>query len=119
MSYGKFDTDGWLVSVFESDDPTLGLEALLGWTVWPEAPTPGFRLRKVDNAMVWQDPRSDTEKAAEARTQRDQLLRECDWTQGRDIADAVALPWAAYRNALRNLTAQAGFPSVIDWPAAP
>jgi hypothetical protein len=57
-------------------------------------------------------------KAQEARTERNRLLTESDWTQ---VADAPvdAAAWAAYRQQLRDLTAQAGFPWAIDWPVAP
>lgn len=53
-----------------------------------------------------------------ARATRDQLLKSCDWTQVADApVDKVA--WAAYRQALRDVPAQSGFPQTIDWPAAP
>ena len=55
---------------------------------------------------------------ANIRGQRNQLLKECDWTQ---IADSTANKpaWATYRQALRDVTAQAGFPWIITWPDAP
>lgn len=53
------------------------------------------------------------------RIQRDALLTACDWTQARDIPDAIAMAWQPYRQALRDMTKQAGFPDVIDWPVAP
>ena len=56
--------------------------------------------------------------SAQARAQRDALLTESDWTQ---VADAPVdqAAWATYRQALRDLPAQAGFPENIDWPVAP
>jgi hypothetical protein len=59
--------------------------------------------------------------AADMRQQRDALLSACDWTQVADAPlDAVQkAAWAAYRTALRNVPAQSGFPSTIDWPIAP
>jgi hypothetical protein len=57
----------------------------------------------------------------EARAARDAALRACDWTVGVDApltANQVAA-WKAYRQALRDVPEQVGFPSSIDWPAAP
>jgi hypothetical protein len=56
-------------------------------------------------------------KAARVRAQRDRLLSESDWTQ---VADAPVNKeaWAAYRQALRDLPNQEGFPDV-DMPNDP
>lgn len=51
-----------------------------------------------------------------ARNHRNMLLAQSDWTQGKDIPDAISTPWAAYRQALRDLPEQPGFPATIDWP---
>ena len=59
------------------------------------------------------------EQAAQVRATRNTKLSASDWTQGKDIADAVSLPWATYRQALRDVTAQAGFPWTVTWPDAP
>jgi hypothetical protein len=55
--------------------------------------------------------------AAAARAQRDALLTASDWTQ---VADAPVdqAAWATYRQALRDVPAQVGFPESIDWPVA-
>ena len=60
----------------------------------------------------------DAEQAANVRRTRNDKLKDCDWTQ---IADSTAdkEAWAAYRQALRDITTQAGFPWTIDWPVAP
>jgi hypothetical protein len=60
----------------------------------------------------------DAEQAKSVRASRNDKLKECDWTQ---IADSTAdkQTWATYRQALRDVTAQAGFPWTIDWPVAP
>jgi hypothetical protein len=52
------------------------------------------------------------------RSQRDALLKDTDWTQVPDSpADAAA--WATYRQALRDITGQEGFPSDVTWPEKP
>ena len=52
------------------------------------------------------------------RFERDELLAKSDWTQ---VADAPvdAAAWATYRQALRDITAQPGFPFSVNWPAPP
>ena len=61
---------------------------------------------------------ANTRKAAEVRAERNTKLAATDWTQ---ITDATAdkAAWAIYRQALRDITAQAGFPQTITWPDAP
>jgi hypothetical protein len=57
-------------------------------------------------------------KAAEIRAERNRLLSASDWTQLADSsADKDA--WATYRQALRDITDQAGFPWEVTWPEAP
>jgi hypothetical protein len=60
----------------------------------------------------------DVEQAANVRRTRTDKLKDCDWTQ---IADSTAdkTAWATYRQALRDITGQAGFPWTITWPNDP
>ena len=57
----------------------------------------------------------DAEQAKSVRASRTEKLKDCDWTQ---IADSTAdkTAWATYRQALRDIPAQAGFPWTITWP---
>jgi hypothetical protein len=57
--------------------------------------------------------------AEAARTRRNNLLKDSDWTQGRDIQDSIAESWAIYRQDLRDITAQEDFPQNITWPTPP
>jgi len=57
-------------------------------------------------------------QAAQARSQRDALLSKSDWTQVSD-APVNQQAWADYRQALRDLPQQAGFPTEITWPVKP
>ena len=56
--------------------------------------------------------------AAQVRAERDRLLVASDWTQ---VADALVdqAAWATYRQALRDITKQSGFPHDIAWPTKP
>lgn len=60
----------------------------------------------------------DAEQAKSVRQQRGEKLKDCDWTQ---VADAPVdqAAWAAYRQELRDISTQNGFPWTIDWPEAP
>jgi hypothetical protein len=60
----------------------------------------------------------DTEQAKAMRSQRTDKLKDSDWTQ---VADAPVdqAAWATYRQALRDITAQPGFPWDTQWPDAP
>jgi hypothetical protein len=58
----------------------------------------------------------DAEKAGQVRAERNTLLAQLDWTQGKDIPDSISIPAATYRQALRDITTQAGFPWEITWP---
>jgi hypothetical protein len=60
----------------------------------------------------------DAEQATNVRNSRTEMLKNSDWTQ---IADSTAdkAVWATYRQALRDITAQAGFPWTIEWPVVP
>jgi hypothetical protein len=60
----------------------------------------------------------DEEQAKSVRTLRNDKLKECDWTQ---ITDATVDKevWATYRQALRDVTAQEGFPWNVVWPTQP
>ena len=52
------------------------------------------------------------------RQDRDYLLASCDWTQTAD-APVDQVEWQDYRQALRDIPQQAGFPTDITWPTKP
>lgn len=55
--------------------------------------------------------------AQEARRQRDLRIAETDWRASADLT--LPAEWAAYRQALRDVPQQEGFPNSINWPAKP
>ena len=62
------------------------------------------------------------EQAAEtARNQRDRLLTGSDWVTIRatDTGDPVPTEWQTYRQALRDIPDQTGFPDNVEWPQEP
>lgn len=67
---------------------------------------------------VWTKVQLDSVVAAEnIREQRNELLAETDWTQLSD--SSVASTWTTYRQSLRDLPSQEGFPYTVTWPTKP
>jgi hypothetical protein len=60
----------------------------------------------------------DSEQAKLIRQQRNDKLKESDWTQVEDAPINKTL-WATYRQSLRDITSQEGFPWNITWPIEP
>jgi hypothetical protein len=67
---------------------------------------------KVDSAKI------SAKQESEIRDKRNKLLAESDWTQVLD-APVDQAAWAAYRQALRGVPQQPGFPQSVDWPVPP
>lgn len=70
-------------------------------------------LVKVDNAKL------DALRADEVRKERDAKLAATDWRVTKALESGVALApeWADYRQALRDIPQQDGFPHDVTWPA--
>lgn len=64
---------------------------------------------------------SDEEEAARIRWLRDARLQECDWVTGYDVklSPEKKLQWETYRQALRDITSQSGFPRNVVFPESP
>lgn len=59
--------------------------------------------------------------AEEVRAERDRLLAATDWTQVLDapISAESRAEMRVYRQALRNVPQQPGFPAAVEWPVMP
>lgn len=83
--------------------------------------TEGMPLQPGETA-VREVPQSVMEriKVDQARSDRAQLLRDTDWTQMPDaqLTAAQKSAMAAYRQTLRDMPAQPGWPN-LPWPAIP
>ena len=75
---------------------------------------------RTDNCPLGQF-KTDAEHASEAREKRNALIAETDYLMMPDypLSEAKRATIAAYRQALRDVPAQAGFPRQIDWPVKP
>ena len=65
---------------------------------------------------AWADG-SATRAWADLRQQRDQKLAATDWTASTDVTMTAEM--TTYRQALRDVPQQEGFPNEIDWPVEP
>jgi hypothetical protein len=80
--------------------------------------TNGMRIDGDENGMpILREHDPATEE--DVRAIRDLALKETDWTQLPDIPQTTKDKWAAYRQALRDVTTQAGFPVAVVWPVKP
>ena len=66
-------------------------------------------------------PEGDELMSIHARSERDGFLQVSDWTQMPDsqLSAEKKAEWASYRQALRDVPQQAGFPNNITWPTKP
>jgi hypothetical protein len=80
----------------------------------------GVTHTKADQEAAYQAD-LDAKAAESVRTQRDAKLAESDWMviKSAETGIALAAEWAAYRQALRDIPSQAGFPNEVVWPVAP
>ena len=72
-------------------------------------------LVKVDTA------KHDELKSNEMRSERDRLLTNTDWVviKYKELGKAVPAAWKSYRQALRDITEQEGFPHDVTFPEEP
>ena len=111
-------------------------ELLAGWGVFPysrpERPAyDPLTANVVDGSFVevngawlmpWvveQLPQDQAE--GNIRSKRDGLLKETDWIviKAYERNENVPAEWEMYRQALRDITAQEGFPHNVTWPTKP
>lgn len=64
---------------------------------------------------------SSAEAEVRVRRTRNTALTATDWTQIPDapLSAEQKLAWATYRQSMRDVSSQAGFPFDVQWPTAP
>jgi len=88
------------------------------------ATSKGNVLFTAEEEIAWEAERAawaagkNDRQAAAVRADRNARLAATDWTQ---IADSTAdkPAWSTYRQALRDVPSQAGFPQSVTWPQEP
>lgn len=81
----------------------------------PPQPSPSHKFNYATKQWVPDTGLAD----AQAKAKRSQLLQQSDWTQLPDVPIATKEAWATYRQALRDITEQPGYPLQVVWPVAP
>lgn len=103
------------------DKVQIGLNAedeffIMKWEVPGEAMPEDLEQFVLDHAGV-----VTAKKAKEVKTQRNALLQASDWTQVQDapLDPDMKTAWTAYRQLLRDVPQQPGFPEDVTWPLEP
>ena len=128
MKHYYFVRDGWVV--LRGNGPTVPPDAV----EIPE-PLPRVPYRVSPNGALVEAPQpspahtmgpegwelAEVEALAQVRARRDELLSRSDWVALRaaDRGEPVPPEWLAYRQALRDVTEQPGFPQDVAWPEPP
>ncbi len=108
-----------VVTVIDADQPSVNVEtqrleegtpALVDGT-WKQA----WNVVNLDSTELKQIADA---KAADVRSTRNKKLADTDWTQLAD-SSAPATVWGTYRQALRDIPTQTGFPDSVTWPTEP
>jgi hypothetical protein len=128
---------GDIIQRFPNTSFSIPFEAPDGYELVVQVPRPSVNYNEnlseawpdwIDNVLTQQwaiEPATEEEiadrterKASEVRAHRNGLLAQTDWTQLVDsTADKEA--WAEYRQELRDVPSQQGFPWQVTWPEKP
>jgi len=121
MKFAYVDNDGYVISFSES---TVLEENCVEINEIPERPPNDNGWLKYHlESQTWVDLRSQSEieqlAADAALSKRNILLLMTDWTQLPDVPSQHKEAWAEYRQKLRDITTQQGYPFNIIWPIKP
>tara|TARA_R110002072_G_scaffold263259_1_gene422094 strand:- start:3548 stop:4048 length:501 start_codon:yes stop_codon:yes gene_type:complete len=119
----KPDTTGYAQAVRDGATQDAKGNWVQAWSVvdmFADTTEDGVTTTKAEHEAAYQ-ANLDAKAAESVRTQRDAELAKSDWMVIRSAETGVALPteWATYRQALRDITGQTGFPNEINWPVEP
>ncbi len=84
-----------------------------------------FYCKWSNDVFDWVDTRTSQEKnnfvSSSAKITRNDLLYRSDWTQiaNNPLTPELQQQWAVYRQQLRDITGQSGYPFNIVWPTPP
>lgn len=86
-----------------------------------KAPSGKIRAPGMDGLPCWIDvpDLTEEEQSQFVRQKRNYLLSECDWSQLADVDDSIKQKFVPYRQLLRDIPEQPGFPFDVQWPSKP
>lgn len=96
--------NGFVSVTVENDIVTVLVPDVEAWAAWKA-----------------EQPTEEDAAAAEVREERDTLIATTDWTQVLDapLTTECVEAFRVYRQALRDITEQEGFPLEVTWPEVP
>lgn len=105
------DSTNWLIPAgcVETAPPTVTDSQLAKWD--------GSKWSVETIPVAEPDPKPIAPEVL-VRAKRDGLLINSDWTQV-DDSPVDKSAWATYRQSLRDVPTQAGFPNSVTWPSEP
>lgn len=122
------DKDGLHVYQSCSEHPVLNFfsqnkDNLFNWFLDQEnmlnKPSDYHTYDTVSHSWVISEENNELLLAANVRKQRDKLLADTDWTQLNDIPQETKDKWSQYRQSLRDISLQSGFPTNVSFPSKP
>lgn len=120
MKYAQITNDGYVISFVESTIEQIGLVEI-DYEV-PPCLSSGYRFNV--NTKTWDVPTQQEQDASaiiNVQTKRVNLLYQSDWTQipNNPLTTEKQAAWATYRQELRDIPQQSGYPLNVVWPVAP
>jgi hypothetical protein len=120
MKYAQVTNEGYAISFIDStiEQPEL---ILIDYEI-PVCPTNGYRFNV--NTKTWDEPTQQEayiSAVANIQTKRVELLYQSDWTQipNGPLTQQQQEAWAVYRQQLRDIPEQSGYPFNVVWPTPP
>ena len=100
----------------EQNDKDQWVQAWVEQDMFEDTTVDDVTTTKADHEAAYQ-AKLDATTAEAVRNQRNNLLAETDWMGLSDVT--MSSNWATYRQALRDVPSQSGFPDDITWPEKP
>jgi len=100
----------------EQDENSNWVQKWVERDMFSDTTEDGVTTTKAEHETAYQT-RLDTEAAERVRSERDQKLKDTDWMGMSDVT--MSADWATYRQALRDVPTQEGFPHTVTWPEEP
>ena len=100
----------------EQDSGSNWVEKWVEQDMFADTTVDGVTTTKAEHEAAYQ-AQVDADESASVRRKRDNLLSETDWMGLSDVT--MSADWTTYRQALRDVPAQSGFPHTVTWPTEP
>ena len=100
----------------EQDSNNNWVQAWVERDMFSDTTEDGVTTTKAEHEAAYQT-RLDADAADSVRAERETKLKESDWMALSDVT--MTAEWSTYRQALRDVPEQAGFPHTVTWPTEP